>query len=80
MCQISLPPPYVLLQVLLNGRKSNLSYGVSAYVTQDEEFVGVLTVRETLQYVVSYSALTCSSGCITTGRRHKHCSKAYVFF
>jgi ABC-type multidrug transport system ATPase subunit len=37
-------------QVLLNGRNSNMSYGVSAYVTQDEVLVGVLSVRETLTY------------------------------
>lgn len=36
--------------VFLNGRVSNLSYGISAYVTQHEEFVGVLTVKETLLY------------------------------
>lgn len=37
------------VQVLLNGRKSsNMSYGVSAYVTQDEVLVGVLSVRETI--------------------------------
>mmetsp|Transcript_30928 Transcript_30928/g.80622 ORF Transcript_30928/g.80622 Transcript_30928/m.80622 type:complete len:634 (+) Transcript_30928:180-2081(+) len=36
--------------VLLNGHKSNLSYGRSAYVTQDEVLVGMLTVRETLTY------------------------------
>ena len=27
-----------------------MSYGVSAYVTQDEVLVGVLSVRETLTY------------------------------
>ncbi|KAF5826795.1 P-loop containing nucleoside triphosphate hydrolase protein [Dunaliella salina] len=36
--------------VLLNGHRSNLSYGRSAYVTQDEVLVGMLTVRETLTY------------------------------
>ena len=35
-------------QVLLNGHASNLSYGVSAYVTQDVQLIGTLTVRETL--------------------------------
>lgn len=36
--------------VLLNGHKSKLTYGVSAYVTQDEVLVGTLSVRETLLY------------------------------
>lgn len=39
-----------LPQVLLNGHKSRLTYGVSAYVTQDEVLVGTLSVRETLLY------------------------------
>lgn len=37
-------------QVLLNGYESSLSYGVSAYVTQDEMMVGTLSVRETLWF------------------------------
>lgn len=37
--------------VLLNGHKSNLSYGRSAYVTQDDMLVGTLSVRESLTYV-----------------------------
>ena len=37
-------------QVLLNGHKSRLTYGKSAYVTQDEVLVGTLSVRETLMY------------------------------
>ncbi|GLC35641.1 hypothetical protein PLESTB_000000400 [Pleodorina starrii] len=36
--------------VLLNGFNSRLTYGLSAYVTQDEVLVGTLTVRETLMY------------------------------
>eukprot|EP00798_Chlamydomonas_sp_ICE-L_P023819 gene23819-9382_t len=36
--------------VLLNGHPSGLSYGRSAYVTQDEVLVGTLSVRECLQY------------------------------
>ncbi|GIL56549.1 hypothetical protein Vafri_11897 [Volvox africanus] len=36
--------------VLLNGYNSRLTYGLSAYVTQDEVLVGTLTVRETLTY------------------------------
>eukprot|EP00798_Chlamydomonas_sp_ICE-L_P028073 gene28073-31177_t len=36
--------------VLLNGHPSSLSYGRSAYVTQDEVLVGTLSVRECLQY------------------------------
>lgn len=38
------------MQVLLNGHRSNLAYGVSSYVTQDEELIGTLTVREVLMY------------------------------
>ncbi|EFJ40488.1 hypothetical protein VOLCADRAFT_99753 [Volvox carteri f. nagariensis] len=36
--------------VLINGHNSRLTYGLSAYVTQDEVLVGTLTVRETLTY------------------------------
>ncbi|KAG2485433.1 hypothetical protein HYH03_015813 [Edaphochlamys debaryana] len=36
--------------VLLNGHRSRLTYGLSAYVTQDEVLVGTLSVRETLLY------------------------------
>lgn len=37
-------------QVLLNGHASNLGYGKSAYVTQDEIMVGTLTVHEATLY------------------------------
>ncbi|KAG0620262.1 hypothetical protein M758_4G202700 [Ceratodon purpureus] len=38
-------------QVLLNGRrKSTLSYGTAAYVTQTDDLIGTLTVRETIYY------------------------------
>ncbi|XP_062081904.1 ABC transporter G family member 11 [Humulus lupulus] len=36
--------------VLLNGRKRKLSYGTAAYVTQDDNLIGTLTVRETISY------------------------------
>ncbi|AQK64876.1 ATP-binding cassette sub-family G member 2 [Zea mays] len=36
--------------VLLNGRKANLSFGAAAYVTQDDNLIGTLTVRETISY------------------------------
>ncbi|KAK2367323.1 ABC transporter G family member [Trifolium repens] len=36
--------------VLLNGRKEKLSFGTAAYVTQDENLIGTLTVRETIWY------------------------------
>lgn len=37
--------------ILLNGhRKSTLSYGTAAYVTQTDELIGTLTVRETMYY------------------------------
>lgn len=36
--------------ILLNGRKAKLSYGTVAYVTQDENLIGTLTVRETIAY------------------------------
>ncbi|KAF3322349.1 ABC transporter G family member 11-like protein [Carex littledalei] len=38
--------------VLLNGRKTKLSFGTAAYVTQDDTLIGTLTVRE----MISYSA------------------------
>ncbi|KAF7833699.1 ABC transporter G family member 15-like [Senna tora] len=36
--------------VLLNGKKKRLDYGVAAYVTQEDTLLGTLTVRETLSY------------------------------
>ncbi|XP_051141544.1 ABC transporter G family member 15-like [Andrographis paniculata] len=36
--------------VLLNGKKMKLQYGVVAYVTQEDVFLGTLTVRETIAY------------------------------
>ncbi|XP_075635929.1 ABC transporter G family member 15-like [Castanea sativa] len=36
--------------VLLNGKKRRLDYGVLAYVTQEDILLGTLTVRETLTY------------------------------
>ncbi|WJX71709.1 ABC transporter G member 11 [Trifolium repens] len=36
--------------VLLNGRKEKLSFGTAAYVTQDDNLIGTLTVRETIWY------------------------------
>ncbi|KAJ6370629.1 hypothetical protein OIU77_001191 [Salix suchowensis] len=36
--------------VLLNGRKTKLSFGTAAYVTQDDNLLGTLTVRETISY------------------------------
>ncbi|KAG2671139.1 hypothetical protein I3760_14G119400 [Carya illinoinensis] len=36
--------------VLLNGMKKRLDYGVLAYVTQEDIMLGTLTVRETLKY------------------------------
>uniref|UniRef100_A0A452YI65 ABC transporter domain-containing protein n=1 Tax=Aegilops tauschii subsp. strangulata TaxID=200361 RepID=A0A452YI65_AEGTS len=36
--------------ILLNGRKANLSFGAAAYVTQDDNLIGTLTVRETISY------------------------------
>lgn len=36
--------------IRVNGHKSRLSYGRSAYVTQDEVLIGTLTVEETLMY------------------------------
>jgi ABC-type multidrug transport system ATPase subunit len=37
-------------RVLVNGHEAHLSYGRSAYVTQDEVLIGTLTVRETITY------------------------------
>ncbi|KAI0500021.1 hypothetical protein KFK09_018229 [Dendrobium nobile] len=36
--------------ILLNGRKIKLSFGTAAYVTQDDNLIGTLTVRETIMY------------------------------
>ncbi|XP_047325659.1 ABC transporter G family member 11 isoform X2 [Impatiens glandulifera] len=36
--------------ILLNGRKTKLSFGAAAYVTQDDNLIGTLTVRETIAY------------------------------
>ncbi|KAK9697065.1 hypothetical protein RND81_08G012700 [Saponaria officinalis] len=36
--------------VLLNGRKTKLTFGAAAYVTQDDNLIGTLTVRETISY------------------------------
>ena len=36
--------------VMVNGHKTRLSYGKSAYVTQDEMLIAMLTVRETILY------------------------------
>ncbi|XP_057955499.1 ABC transporter G family member 12-like isoform X2 [Malania oleifera] len=36
--------------VLLNGKKRRLDYGVVAYVTQEDIMLGTLTVRETITY------------------------------
>jgi len=36
--------------VKVNGHPAQLSYGRSAYVTQDEVLIGTLTVRETITY------------------------------
>lgn len=34
----------------MNGHRSRLSYGRSAYVTQDEVLIGTLTVMETIKF------------------------------
>ena len=36
--------------IKVNGHKTRLSYGKSAYVTQDEVLIAMLTVRETIMY------------------------------
>ncbi|KAJ0969966.1 hypothetical protein J5N97_022843 [Dioscorea zingiberensis] len=36
--------------ILLNGHKTKLSFGTAAYVTQDDNLIGTLTVRETIMY------------------------------
>ncbi|KAI6699539.1 hypothetical protein NL676_013863 [Syzygium grande] len=37
-------------EILINGRKQPLSFGTSAYVTQDDTLITTLTVRETVHY------------------------------
>lgn len=46
-------PPEVSVkgEVLLNGHRTTLSYGLAAYVSQDDLLIGTLTVRETLMFV-----------------------------
>ncbi|XP_074376264.1 ABC transporter G family member 11-like isoform X2 [Apium graveolens] len=36
--------------IYLNGRKQKLSFGTAAYVTQDDNLIGTLTVHETISY------------------------------
>ncbi|XP_010544179.1 PREDICTED: ABC transporter G family member 12 [Tarenaya hassleriana] len=36
--------------LLLNGKKARLNYGLVAYVTQEDILLGTLTVRETIRY------------------------------
>ncbi|XP_057954679.1 ABC transporter G family member 15-like [Malania oleifera] len=36
--------------ILLNGKKRRLDYGVAAYVTQEDTLLGTLTVKETIAY------------------------------
>ena len=36
--------------IMVNGHKTRLSYGKSAYVTQEEVLIAMLTVRETILY------------------------------
>ncbi|KAH6781469.1 white-brown complex-like protein [Perilla frutescens var. frutescens] len=44
------PDAFLSGAILLNGRKAKLSFGKVAYVTQDENLIGTLTVRETIAY------------------------------
>ncbi|CAM6007009.1 unnamed protein product [Sphagnum balticum] len=37
-------------EILVNGKKKGLSYGAAAYVTQADDLIGTLTVRETVYY------------------------------
>ncbi|KAK9106253.1 hypothetical protein Syun_022264 [Stephania yunnanensis] len=39
--------------ILLNGRKTKLSFGTAAYVTQDDNLIGTLTVRETISTLLA---------------------------
>ncbi|XP_057969442.1 ABC transporter G family member 11-like [Malania oleifera] len=43
--------------ILLNGRKTKLSFGTAAYVTQDDNLIGTLTMRETISYSASLRLL-----------------------
>ncbi|KAL3698084.1 hypothetical protein R1sor_012160 [Riccia sorocarpa] len=36
--------------ILINGRRKLLSYGTAAYVTQQDDLIGTLTVRESIRY------------------------------
>ncbi|KZV39222.1 ABC-2 type transporter family protein isoform 1 [Dorcoceras hygrometricum] len=39
--------------IYLNGRKRTLDFGLLAYVTQEDDLLGTLTVRETIKYSAS---------------------------
>ncbi|CAA6669547.1 unnamed protein product [Spirodela intermedia] len=39
--------------ILLNGRKTTLSFGTAAYVTQEDNLTSTLTVRETISYTAN---------------------------
>ncbi|KAI4319268.1 hypothetical protein MLD38_032890 [Melastoma candidum] len=41
---------FVSGDIMLNGHKTKLSFGAAAYVTQDDNLIGTLTVRETISY------------------------------
>ncbi|CAM6119818.1 unnamed protein product [Calypogeia fissa] len=40
-------------EILINGRHKTLSYGMAAYVTQQDDLIGTLTVRESVYYSAS---------------------------
>ncbi|KAG9293833.1 hypothetical protein G9A89_019171 [Geosiphon pyriformis] len=46
-------PKLVSGEVLLNGRHGNIKY-VSKYVMQDDQMIGVLTVRENIEYAAEF--------------------------
>ncbi|KAM3275931.1 hypothetical protein ACQJBY_044366 [Aegilops geniculata] len=54
--------------ILINGRRQKLSYGTSAYVTQDDVLMTTLTVREAVRYSAS---LQLPSGMSAAAKRER---------
>ncbi|CAF2257801.1 unnamed protein product [Brassica rapa] len=51
--------------VLLNGHKTKLSFGTAAYVTQDDNLIGTLTVEKLFGIQQEFDLLTRCCGDIT---------------
>ncbi|KAG6545102.1 hypothetical protein Mapa_013485 [Marchantia paleacea] len=59
--------------ILINGRRKTLTYGSAAYVTQQDDLIGTLTVRESVHYSANLR-LPRNMKCRKDGnRREYHC-------